>query len=114
MPYGLSLQAGGISDDFPFLLGHEAAGRVSAVGEGVRGLAPNDFVVLNWRAVCGRCRACRRGLLQYCFDTHNAHQKMTLTNGTTLSPALGIGAFAEKTLVAPANAHRYPMRRTQP
>ncbi|MFE6993944.1 S-(hydroxymethyl)mycothiol dehydrogenase, partial [Streptomyces pharetrae] len=63
--------------------------------------APGDFVVLNWRAVCGRCRACLRGRPWYCFDTHNARQKMTLAaTGRELSPALGIGAFAEKTLVA--------------
>ena len=96
----LHYREGGISDDFPFLLGHEAAGRVAAVGEGVTDVAPGDFVVLNWRAVCGECRACRKGKLQYCFATHNATQKMTLTDGTVLSPALGIGAFAEKTLVA--------------
>ena len=51
-------------------------------------------------AVCGECRACRRGEPQYCFNTHNATQKMTLEDGTELTPALGIGAFAEKTLVA--------------
>jgi len=91
---------GGISDDFPFLLGHEAAGVVSAVGEGVTGVSAGDFVILNWRAVCGQCRACRRGQPQYCFSTHNATQKMTAADGTVLTPALGIGAFAEKTLVA--------------
>jgi S-(hydroxymethyl)mycothiol dehydrogenase len=91
---------GGINDDFPFLLGHEAAGVVEAVGEGVTHVAPGDFVILNWRAVCGQCRACARGKPQYCFNTHNAKQKMTLTDGTELSPALGIGAFIEKTLVA--------------
>ncbi|HEX2072276.1 MAG TPA: S-(hydroxymethyl)mycothiol dehydrogenase, partial [Geodermatophilus sp.] len=83
----------------PFLLGHEAAGVVSAVGEGVTNVAVGDFVILNWRAVCGQCRACLRGELHYCFNTHNAAQKMTLTDGTALSAALGIGAFAEKTLV---------------
>ncbi|MFD5299039.1 S-(hydroxymethyl)mycothiol dehydrogenase [Streptomyces mutabilis] len=96
----LHYREGGINDDFPFLLGHEAAGVVEQVGPGVTEVEPGDFVVLNWRAVCGRCRACRRGRPQYCFDTHNARQKMTLTDGTELSPALGIGAFAEKTLVA--------------
>jgi S-(hydroxymethyl)mycothiol dehydrogenase len=95
----LHYREGGINDDFPFLLGHEAAGVVSAVGEGVRNVAVGDYVVLNWRAVCGECRACRKGQLQYCFNTHNAAQKMTLVDGTELSPALGIGAFAEKTLV---------------
>jgi S-(hydroxymethyl)mycothiol dehydrogenase len=96
----LHYREGGINDDFPFLLGHEAAGIVESVGQGVTDVAPGDYVVLNWRAVCGQCRACRRGEPQYCFDTHNAKQKMTLSDGTELSPALGIGAFAEKTLVA--------------
>jgi S-(hydroxymethyl)mycothiol dehydrogenase len=96
----LHYREGGINDDFPFLLGHEAAGTVDAVGPGVTDVAPGDFVVLNWRAVCGQCRACRRGEPQYCFSTHNATQRMTLEDGTVLAPALGIGAFAEKTLVA--------------
>ncbi|WP_327180989.1 S-(hydroxymethyl)mycothiol dehydrogenase [Streptomyces sp. NBC_01334] len=97
----LHYREGGINDDFPFLLGHEAAGVVESVGEGVTDVAPGDFVILNWRAVCGRCRACRRGRPWYCFATHNAEQKMTLAStGQELSPALGIGAFAEKTLVA--------------
>jgi S-(hydroxymethyl)mycothiol dehydrogenase len=96
----LHYREGGINDDFPFLLGHEAAGTVEAVGPGVTEVAPGDYVILNWRAVCGQCRACRKGKPWYCFNTHNAMQKMTLTDGTELSPALGIGAFVEKTLVA--------------
>ncbi|MFR9727495.1 S-(hydroxymethyl)mycothiol dehydrogenase [Streptomyces sp. MS19] len=96
----LHYKQGGISDDYPFLLGHEAAGVVESVGDGVTDVAPGDFVILNWRAVCGRCRACMRGRPWYCFDTHNATQRMTLADGRELSPALGIGAFAEKTLVA--------------
>ncbi|MCY9787912.1 S-(hydroxymethyl)mycothiol dehydrogenase [Nocardiopsis sp. EMB25] len=96
----LHYREGGINDEFPFLLGHEAAGVVESVGPDVTSVAPGDFVVLNWRAVCGNCRACRRGRPQYCFDTHNATQPMTLEDGTALSPALGIGSFAEKTLVA--------------
>jgi S-(hydroxymethyl)mycothiol dehydrogenase len=95
----LHYREGGINDDFPFLLGHEAAGVVSAVGEGVTNVAVGDYVILNWRAVCGQCRACAKGKPWYCFNTHNAAQKMTLADGTELSPALGIGAFAEKTLV---------------
>jgi len=101
----LHYREGAISQDFPFLLGHEAAGVVEAVGEGVVEPAPGDFVILNWRAVCGRCRSCRRGRPQHCFDTANATQKMTL-KGQTLSPALGIGAFAEKTLVAAGQCTR--------
>ena len=96
----LHYRDGEVNDEFPFLLGHEAAGTVEAVGAGVTEVAPGDFVILNWRAVCGQCRACARGKPQYCFNTHNAKQKMTLTDGTELSPALGIGAFIQKTLVA--------------
>ncbi len=96
----LHYREGGINDEFPFLLGHEAAGVVEAVGEGVSDVAVGDFVILNWRAVCGQCRSCRRGRPSICFSTHNASQKMTLADGTELSPALGIGAFADKTLVA--------------
>jgi S-(hydroxymethyl)mycothiol dehydrogenase len=96
----LHYKLGGINDEFPFLLGHEAAGIVESVGEGVTEVAPGDFVILNWRAVCGECRACRKGRPWYCFSTHNATQKMTLQSGQELSPALGIGAFVEKTLVA--------------
>jgi S-(hydroxymethyl)mycothiol dehydrogenase len=96
----LHYRQGGINDDYPFLLGHEAAGTVESVGPDVTSVAPGDFVILNWRAVCGSCRSCRRGRPWLCFTTLNATQKMTLADGTPLSPALGIGAFADKTLVA--------------
>jgi S-(hydroxymethyl)mycothiol dehydrogenase len=102
----LHYKQGGIGEDFPYLLGHEATGTVAAVGEGVTEVAPGDRVILNWRAVCGQCRACAKGTPQYCFNTHNATQKMTLEDGTELSPALGIGAFAEKTLVAAGQCTR--------
>jgi S-(hydroxymethyl)mycothiol dehydrogenase len=106
----LHYREGAINDDFPFLLGHEAAGIVETVGDGVTDVAPGDFVVLNWRAVCGECRACRRGKPWYCFATHNAQQKMTLRDGTPHTPALGIGAFAEKTLVAAGQATKVDPR----
>ena len=99
----LHYREGAINDEFPFLLGHEAAGIVEEVGAGVSDLNPGDFVILNWRAVCGHCRSCRRGRPWNCFATHNATQKMTL-DSKELSPALGIGAFAEKTLVAAGQA----------
>ncbi len=100
----LHYRQGAINDDFPFLLGHEAAGTVEAVGEGATGVSPGDYVVLAWRAPCGQCRSCRRGRPWYCFDSRNATQPMTLEDGTPLSPALGIGAFAEYTLVAAGQA----------
>src|SRR5438067_8808799 len=106
----LHYREGGIGEDFPYLLGHEAAGVVEAVGDGVTGVAPGDFVILNWRAVCGECRACRRGRPWYCFATSNATQRMTLADGTPLTPALGIGAFAEKTIVAAGQATKVDSR----
>jgi len=95
----LAYRDGGINDEYPFLLGHEAAGIVETVGDRVTHVAEGDYVVLNWRAVCGECRACKRGQQQYCFATHNASKKMMLSDGTELTPALGIGAFIDKTLV---------------
>ncbi|PBC80991.1 S-(hydroxymethyl)mycothiol dehydrogenase [Streptomyces sp. 2224.1] len=100
----LHYRDGAIGDDFPYLLGHEAAGVVEAVGAGVTDLAPGDYVVLAWRAPCGQCRACRCARPWYCFDSRNAGRAMTLLDGTELTAALGIGAFAEKTLVAAGQA----------
>jgi S-(hydroxymethyl)mycothiol dehydrogenase len=100
----LHYRKGAINDEFPFLLGHEAAGIVEGVGPGVGEVEPGDFVVLAWRAPCGKCRSCRRGRPWYCFASLNAVQPMTLKDGTALSPALGIGAFSELTLVAAGQA----------
>lgn len=96
----LHYKLGGIGNDYPYLLGHESTAVVSQIGENVTNVKVGDRVILNWRAVCGECRACQKGQPQYCFNTANATQKMTLEDGTELSPALGIGSFAEKTLVA--------------
>ena len=95
----LHYREGAINNDFPFLLGHEASGTIESVGEGVTNVAPGDFVIIAWRAPCGTCRSCLRGNPWYCFSSRNASQPMTLADGTPLSPALGIGAFAELTLV---------------
>jgi S-(hydroxymethyl)mycothiol dehydrogenase len=95
----LHYREGAITNDFPFFLGHEAAGTVEKVGANVTNVAPGDFVILAWRSPCGTCRSCLRGRPWYCFASRNAQQKMTLQDGTPLSAALGIGAFAELTLV---------------
>ena len=95
----LHYREGAINDEFPFLLGHEASGTVESVGDGVNNVAPGDFVIIAWRSPCGTCRSCQRGRPWYCFSSRNAQQPMTLADGTPLSPALGIGAFAELTLV---------------
>lgn len=95
----LHYREGAINNDFPFLLGHEAAGIIEKVGGNVTNVAPGDYVVLAWRAPCGTCRSCLRGRPWYCFASHNAAQPMTLEDGTPLSAALGIGAFSELSLV---------------
>ena len=107
-------KVGAINDEFPFLLGHEAAGVVEAVGEDVTEIEPGDFVILAWRAPCGECRSCRRGRPWYCFESANAIQPMTLSDGTPLSPALGIGALASKTLVAAGQAIKVNAGRAAP
>jgi len=100
----LHYREGAITNDFPFLLGHEASGMVEKVGPNVTNVAPGDFVILAWRAPCGTCRSCLRGRPWYCFASRNAQQKMTRQDGTPLSAAIGIGAFAELALVAAGQA----------
>jgi S-(hydroxymethyl)mycothiol dehydrogenase len=95
----LHYREGGIGDSFPYLLGHEAAGWVEAIGDGVTNVSTGDTVVVAWRAPCGTCRSCLRGRPWYCFDSRNAKQRMSLEDGTELTAALGIGAFAELCLV---------------
>ncbi|MBF6484566.1 S-(hydroxymethyl)mycothiol dehydrogenase [Nocardia otitidiscaviarum] len=95
----LNHRDGRVGDDFPYLLGHEAAGVVEQVGDDVENLRPGDFVILNWRAVCGECRACRKAKPWNCLTPHTAAQPMTLPDGTPLTPVLGVGGLAEKTLV---------------
>ncbi len=95
----LHYREGAINDEFPFLLGHEAAGVIDKIGTNVTNVASGDFVIIAWRAPCGTCRSCLRGRPWYCFASRNAAQPMTLQDGTPLSAALGIGAFAELTLV---------------
>ena len=106
----LHYREGAVGNDYPFLLGHEAAGTIEEVGPDVTGLAPGDYVVIAWRAPCGSCRSCLRGRPWYCFSSQNATQKMTLTDGTPLTPALGIGAFCDKTLVAAGQAVKIDSR----
>jgi len=100
----LHYREGAITNDFPFLLGHEASGIVEKVGPNVTNVAPGDFVILAWRAPCGTCRSCLRGRPWYCFASRNAQQKMTRQDGTPLAAAIGIGAFAELALVAAGQA----------
>jgi S-(hydroxymethyl)mycothiol dehydrogenase len=87
------------TDYFPFLLGHEGAGIVEAVGQDVTNISKGDYVILAWRAPCGQCRFCLVGKPHLCAASLNAAQKMTTKHGTVLTPILGIGTFCTHTLV---------------
>ncbi|WP_309060166.1 Zn-dependent alcohol dehydrogenase [Streptomyces sp.] len=98
----LSLANGTMRLPVPAVLGHEGAGRVVAVGEGVTHLAPGDGVVLNWAPSCGACPACGRGEVWLCANALNGaaevHARRT-DDGTELYPGLNVAAFAEETVV---------------
>ena len=87
------------SDGFPFLLGHEGAGVIEAVGVGVTERKVGDHVILAWRAPCGRCRFCRAGRPNFCCASLNAEKRMHTLDGKLLNQVLGIGTFCTHTLV---------------
>jgi S-(hydroxymethyl)mycothiol dehydrogenase len=95
---------GDVGEDYPYLLGHEGAGVVEAVGPGVTEPTVGDYVILAWRAPCGHCRFCSIGQPSFCASSLNAVPKMRTSNGELLTPALGIGTFATHTVVAAKQA----------
>ncbi|MEU9154447.1 Zn-dependent alcohol dehydrogenase [Streptomyces sp. NPDC048417] len=98
----LSLSDGTMRVPVPAVLGHEGAGTVVAVGEGVTRLSPGDQVVLNWAPSCGRCHACSLGEVWLCADAlaGAADVYARTADGTDLHPGLNVAAFAEETVVA--------------
>lgn len=95
------------TDGFPFLLGHEGAGVIEALGEGVRGHSIGDHVILAWRAPCGSCRFCRNGQPNFCAASLNAEKRMHTHDGLLLNQVLGIGTFCTHTLVHADQAVAY-------
>lgn len=97
----LSAQIGLIPQTLPSILGHEGAGEVVAVGEGVADLAEGDHVILTWVPPCGTCSSCRRGEPYYCV-THVISafvQPRFLVGGTPAFGLVGCGVFAEEVVV---------------
>ena len=107
----LLYKQGKIGNDFPYLLGHEGAGIIEAVGEGVATPAVGDYVILAWRAPCEHCRFCALGQPNLCSASLNAKPRMSTKNGNeVLSPALGIGTFCTHTIVAAKQAIPVPLQ----
>src|SRR5579872_4144573 len=104
----LLYQNGDAGDNFPFLLGHEGAGVVEAVGPRVQTLREGDYVILAWRGPCGRCRFCRVGLLHLCPDNLTAPGRMRTEDGKTLTAVGGVGTFCTHTVVNAAQAIPVP------
>ncbi|MFF9409321.1 Zn-dependent alcohol dehydrogenase [Streptomyces anandii] len=99
----LSLANGTMRVPVPAVLGHEGAGTVLAVGEGVTRVAPGDRVVLNWAPSCGECHACSLGEVWLCANALNGAAGVHATrtaDGAELHPGLNVAAFAEETVVA--------------
>ncbi|MFF8943857.1 Zn-dependent alcohol dehydrogenase [Streptomyces sp. NPDC014864] len=100
----LSLSDGTMRVPVPAVLGHEGAGTVVAVGNGVAHVRPGDRVVLNWAPSCGRCHACSLGEVWLCANALNgaANVHARTVDGTDLHPGLNVAAFAEETVVPAA------------
>ncbi|MEU9269725.1 Zn-dependent alcohol dehydrogenase [Streptomyces sp. NPDC048251] len=97
----LSLSDGTMRLPLPAVLGHEGAGTVVAVGEGVEHLAPGAGVILNWAPSCGSCHPCTLGEVWLCVNALNGAAEVyaRTTDGTDLHPGLNVAAFAEETVV---------------
>jgi S-(hydroxymethyl)mycothiol dehydrogenase len=81
------------------LLGHEGAGTVEEVGEGVDTVAPGDRVVIGWKTACGECVYCKRGEPRQCKRPPSAGARLHRADGTVLTPVLRTGTFVTRTVV---------------
>jgi Zn-dependent alcohol dehydrogenase len=93
---------------YPVLLGHEGAGTVEAVGEGVTTVAAGDRVVLGWKTACGECAMCTRGEPRQCSRPPAAPGRLFRADGGELTPVLRTGTFATHTVVPQVAAVRVP------
>jgi S-(hydroxymethyl)mycothiol dehydrogenase len=93
---------------FPILLGHEGAGSVAAVGEGVSALGEGDRVVIGWKTACGECSMCARGEPRLCRRPPAAPGRLFRGDGSELTPVLRTGTFATHTVVPAVAVAKVP------
>jgi Zn-dependent alcohol dehydrogenase len=102
------IEEDGWGHPYPILLGHEGAGTIEAVGEGVDDLAPGDRVVLAWKTACGTCSTCLRGAPRQCRKPPAAAGRLLRDDGSVLTPVLRAGTFATHTVVPQVAAVKVP------
>ena len=102
------IEEDGWGHPYPILLGHEGAGTIEAVGDGVAGLAPGDRVVLGWKTACGSCSTCLRGAPRQCRKPPSAAGRLLREDGSVLTPVLRAGTFATHTVVPAVAAVKVP------
>ena len=102
------IEQDGWGHPLPVLLGHEGAGIVEAVGEGVDTVAPGDRVVIGWKTACGECVYCNRGEPRQCKRPPSAGPRLHRADGTVLTPVLRSGTFVTRTVVPAVAVVRVP------
>jgi S-(hydroxymethyl)mycothiol dehydrogenase len=102
------IEENGWGHRFPVLLGHEGAGTVEEVGDGVDSVAPGDRVVIGWKTACGACAPCLRGDPRHCRKPPGAPGRLHRLDGTDLTPVLRTGTFATRTVVPAVAVARIP------
>ena len=94
----ISYAEGGWGGDLPAVYGHEAAGRISAIGEGVNTAQTGQRVVVTLIKSCGTCPNCASGKPTIC-ESPGSESPLTRLDGTPVVRAMNCGAFAERVIV---------------
>ena len=103
------IESGGWGMPLPVVLGHEGAGVVEELGQGVDEVAVGDAVVLAWRSPCGECAFCLRGEPRRCPRPLRAKRRLRRSSdGAKLTPTLLVGAFSEYAVVHAGQAVKVP------
>lgn len=104
----ISYADGAWGGQLPVVYGHEAAGHVSAVGDGVRGLAVGDPVVVTLIRACGACVTCATGRPVLCTTPSRHDSPLTASDGSAVARGLDVGGFAERVVVEAGQVVKLP------